>query len=133
VFQAWTDPKQLAQWWGPEHFTNPVCLLNLMPGGGLYIVMHAPDGTDYPMNGMFLDIIVPELLVFTSGVFEDRHGNDQLELQHTVIFDEDAAHTKLTVHSVVTRSSPQVQYALERIGESWMQSLVRLAQMLETV
>jgi uncharacterized protein YndB with AHSA1/START domain len=132
VFKAWTDPKQLARWWGPEDFTNPVCLLNVVPGGGLYIVMHAPDGTDYPMNGIFLDIIVPELLVFTSGVFEDRQGNDQLELQHTVIFDENAAQTKLTVHSVVTRSSPGMQHALGRISEGWMQSLARLAQILET-
>jgi len=131
VFSAWTDPKQLARWWGPEDFTNPVCLLNVTPGGGMYIVMHAPDGTDYPMNGYFIEIVTPELLVFTSGVFEDRQGNDQLEIQHTVIFDDLAGQTKLTVHSVVTRASPDMQGPMDRIAAGWEQSLERLAQLLE--
>lgn len=133
VFSAWTKPKQLARWWGPENFTNPVCLLNVVPGGGLYIVMHAPDGTDYPMNGLYIEVTAPELLVFTSGVFEDRQGVDQLEIQHTVIFDDAAGQTKLTVHSVVTRGLPDMQGPMDRLGTNWLQSLERLAQMLETM
>jgi uncharacterized protein YndB with AHSA1/START domain len=31
VFQAWTDPKHLAQWWGPKGFTNPVCEVDARP------------------------------------------------------------------------------------------------------
>jgi len=133
VFRAWTDPGQLAQWWGPENFTNPVCMLNVAPGGGMYIVMHAPDGTDYPVNGTFLEIIAPELLVFTSGIFEDRKGNDQLEIQHTVIFDNAADKTKLTLHAVVTRAAPGLQSSVDRMSTGWSQSLERLAQVLETI
>jgi uncharacterized protein YndB with AHSA1/START domain len=33
VFKAWTDPKHVAQWWGPPGFTNPVCELDVRPGG----------------------------------------------------------------------------------------------------
>jgi uncharacterized protein YndB with AHSA1/START domain len=33
VFQAWTDPKQMEQWWEPHRFTNPVCELDVRPGG----------------------------------------------------------------------------------------------------
>ncbi len=33
VFKVWTDPKHVAQWWGPHGFTNPVCELDLRPGG----------------------------------------------------------------------------------------------------
>jgi uncharacterized protein YndB with AHSA1/START domain len=33
VFKAWTDPEHLAQWWGPHGFTNPVCEVDLRPGG----------------------------------------------------------------------------------------------------
>jgi len=42
VFKAWTDPKRVAQWWGPNGFTNPVCELDVMRG---------PDGTIYPKLG----------------------------------------------------------------------------------
>src|SRR5277367_3819372 len=51
VFQAWTDPKHLAQWWGPRGFTNPVCEWDVRPGGKIYDVMRGPNGTDYPLGG----------------------------------------------------------------------------------
>lgn len=41
VFTAWTDPKQMAQWWGPHRFTNPVCELDVRPGGAIRIDMRA--------------------------------------------------------------------------------------------
>src|SRR5258705_11639360 len=62
VFRAWTDPKHLAQWWGPRGFTNPVCEVDLRVGGALRIVMRAPNGTEYPMRGVFREIVAPERL-----------------------------------------------------------------------
>src|SRR5471030_3335358 len=65
VFKAWTDPKHLAQWWGPRGFTNPVCEWDVRPGGKIYDVMRAPNGVDYPMGGEFCEIVPPERLVFS--------------------------------------------------------------------
>ena len=72
VWQAWTDPRQLAKWWGPHGFTNPVCEIDLRPGGAIHIVMRAPDGTDYPMRGEFREIVPPERLVFTNYPVDER-------------------------------------------------------------
>src|ERR1700689_4045546 len=66
VFAAWTDAKQLAQWWGPTGFTNPVCEIDVRPGGAIRIDMRAPDGTIYPMTGVFVEIVPLERIVFTS-------------------------------------------------------------------
>ena len=66
VFQAWTDPKHLSQWWGPKGFTNPVCEEDARVGGALRIVMRAPDGAEYPMIGVFREVVAPERLVFTN-------------------------------------------------------------------
>src|SRR5205085_2306725 len=63
VLGMWTDPKHVAQWWGPRGFTNPVCEMDVRPGGALRIVMRAPDGTEYPMPGIFRDVVAPERLV----------------------------------------------------------------------
>lgn len=73
VFNAWTDPRHMAQWWGPHGFTNPVCELDVRPGGAIRIVMRAPDGTDYPMTGVFHEIKEPERLVITTAV-DDKDG-----------------------------------------------------------
>ena len=45
VFAAWTDPERLKHWWGPKDFTNPVCELDVRPGGAIRIHMRGPDGT----------------------------------------------------------------------------------------
>lgn len=45
AWQAWTDSKMLAQWFGPRGFTTSVPVLDLCVGGALRIVMHGPDAT----------------------------------------------------------------------------------------
>src|SRR5208282_1015543 len=87
VFKAWTDPRHVAQWWGPKGFTNPVCEMDVRPGGALRIVMRAPDGSEYPMTGIFREIVAPERLVFTN-VAVDKAGKPLLEGLTTVTFAE---------------------------------------------
>jgi uncharacterized protein YndB with AHSA1/START domain len=48
VFEAYTDARQLAQWWGPNGFTTTTHAFEFRPGGVWDFVMHGPDGTDYP-------------------------------------------------------------------------------------
>jgi Xaa-Pro aminopeptidase/uncharacterized protein YndB with AHSA1/START domain len=83
VFQAWTDPKHLARWWGPKGFTNPVCELDVRPGGRIRIDMAGPDGVIHPMGGVFHEITAPERIVFTSTAFDDETGVPQLEVLST--------------------------------------------------
>ena len=66
VWKAWTDPKMLAQWFGPRGFTSSVPQLEVRVGGALRIVMHGPDGNDYPMKGVFREVVPPQRLVFTT-------------------------------------------------------------------
>lgn len=88
VFKTWTDPLHVAQWWGPEGFTNPVCRWDARPGGGIRIDMRAPDGTLYPMGGIFHEVIAPEWLDFTTTAHADAAGSDWLEVRHNVTFEE---------------------------------------------
>jgi uncharacterized protein YndB with AHSA1/START domain len=63
VFRAWT--KQLPLWWGPHGMTTPFCEMDLRPGGIFRTVMRAPDGTEYPTRGIFLEVVENERIVFT--------------------------------------------------------------------
>ncbi len=126
VFKAWTDPKHLAQWWGPRGFTNPVCEIDVRPGGAIRIDMRGPDGVVYPMSGAFHEIVPPERLVFTSSAF-----NGQIEVHNTVTFAEVDGKTKLTLRAVVVKSTPEVAAALAGMEEGWSQSLERLVELLK--
>src|SRR5665213_1920558 len=79
VYKAWTDPELLAKWWGPNGVTNPVCELDLRPGGAIDIVMLAGKelgdlaGNEWPITGIFQEIIPPSKLVYTStAILDDK-------------------------------------------------------------
>lgn len=64
VFNAWTDPDRLKNWWGPKGFTNTFHEFDLRPGGKWSFIMHGPDGVNYPNESVFVEIIEPELLIW---------------------------------------------------------------------
>lgn len=126
VFQAWTDPKHLAQWWGPRGFTNPVCEWDVRPGGKIYVVMRGPNGTDYPMGGEFREIVLPEKLVFTSGALDEK-GHLLFEFLHTVTFVGRADKTTLTIKSRVLSTTAGADKYIGGFDAGMTQSLEKLA------
>jgi len=56
VWEAFADPKQVVQWWGPHGFTATIAEMELHAGGKWRMVMHGPDGTDYPGEMTFLEV-----------------------------------------------------------------------------
>ena len=125
VFDAWTDVKHLAEWWGPAGFTNPVCKADAKPGGKIYIEMRSSNGTIYPMNGMFKEIIRPEKIVFISGAL-DKNGNQIFEVLNTVTFADENGKTKLTLHAVVDDISDVARPYIDGMNQGWNQSIDRL-------
>jgi len=130
VFKAWTEPERLKRWWGPKGFTNPICEVDLRPGGALRIHMRAPNGTIYPMTGVFQEIVAPERLVFTSAALDDE-GNPLFEQLTTVIFEEHEGKTKLNVIATVSKARPEAAPHLAGMDEGWRQMLDRLATEVE--
>ncbi|NWJ40625.1 MAG: SRPBCC domain-containing protein [Geothrix sp.] len=57
VFAAIQDPARLARWWGPAGFTNTFQTFEFREGGSWLFTMHGPDGTDYPNQSEFLEIV----------------------------------------------------------------------------
>ncbi len=57
VWEVWTKPEHIAQWWGPNGFTNTITIMEPVPGGHWHLVMHGPDGTNYPNKSKFIEII----------------------------------------------------------------------------
>jgi uncharacterized protein YndB with AHSA1/START domain len=127
VFRMWTDPAHLAKWWGPRGFTNPVCEIDARPGGALRIVMRAPDGTDYPMAGVFREIVAPERLVYTYCAL-DRDDNVLLDGVTVVTFAEEGGRTKLTVETHAVAVVPAALRYLEGMQAGWEQTLDGLEQ-----
>jgi uncharacterized protein YndB with AHSA1/START domain len=71
VFEAWTAPKHLSQWWGPDGFTTTTSAFDMRPGGVWRFVMHGPDGRDYQNRITFDEVVEPERLVYHHGGGDD--------------------------------------------------------------
>src|SRR6266581_3309178 len=125
VFRMWTDPQHVAKWWGPMGFTNPVCEMDVRPGGALRIAMRAPDGTDYPMIGTYREVVAPERLVFTNSAV-DGEGNPLLDGVTVVTFAERGGKTELTVQTHAIALVPSAAPMLEGMDAGWRQTLDRL-------
>jgi len=125
VFAAWTDPQHLAQWWGPRGFTNPVCEVDARPGGALRIVMRGPDGAEYPMRGIFREVVAPERLVFTN-IPVDQDDKPLMDGLTTVTFADQGGKTLLTLHTHAVGLAPIAARMLEGMEAGWTQSIDRL-------
>jgi uncharacterized protein YndB with AHSA1/START domain len=130
VWKAWTDPKRLAQWWGPAGFTNPVCEVDVRPGGAIRIDMRGPGGTVYPMTGVYREVVAPERLVFTVSALDEK-GSPLFEVLNTVTFAKQGGKTLLTVRAQVVDKAAGADAYLEGMEEGWSQSLVRLEALLK--
>jgi uncharacterized protein YndB with AHSA1/START domain len=138
LFNAWTDPRHLSQWWGPHG--NSTCRLDVRNGGTWRIVMRGPDGAEYPVKGVYREIVEPERIVMTidhSELPDDWHdrmnpgrdkskGGPKLEILATVTFEERDGKTTQTLQ--LRFESAAVRDTLLKIGmsEGWSQSLERL-------
>jgi uncharacterized protein YndB with AHSA1/START domain len=130
VWQAWTNPKMMAQWFAPKHFTNPVCELDVRPGGKLRIVMRGPDGNEYPCAGVFREVVKPERLVFTNNAV-DGDGKNLLEGLTTVTFTEQGGKTTMTLHTHAVGRAPIAKQMLAGMEAGWTQSIDKLEELLK--
>ena len=64
VWEVWTKPEHIANWWGPNGFTNTITKMDLTAGGEWDLVMHGPDGTDYKNKSLFKEIIPFKKIVY---------------------------------------------------------------------
>ena len=136
VWAAWTDEKQVAQWWAPQGFTNPTCEVDAKVGGKIYIVMQAGNnmgpmsGMKAPMGGVFSEIVPNRRLAFSNFALGEK-GEHLLEGMTTATFEDAGGSTKLTVHTGAAGTAPGVEQMLGGMEQGWNEQLDKLAEFVE--
>lgn len=72
VWEAWTDVKQVAKWWGPRGFTLTTHSKDLKVGGTWNYTMHGPDGVDWPNITTYHEVEKYSRLVYDHGASEGK-------------------------------------------------------------
>lgn len=135
VWEAWTTPEHVAQWWGPKGFSTRVEKLELKEGGKTRYVMVGPDGNEYPAEGTFTEIDAPKKFV-TTDEFPEDFDDSKTDLPQgktllTALFEDLGEQTKLTLR--ILHETVQDREKHEKMGvvQGWNSSLQCLEEHLE--
>ena len=132
VWNAWTDPQQVVQWWGPRGFTTTIHEMDVRPGGIWRHTMHGPDGTDYPNESKFIEVVKPERIVYSHG--GGKKCDPGVQAEATWTFEALGDKTRLTLRMVFP-SAVAREHVVKTYGaiEGGKQTLERLAEHLAKV
>jgi uncharacterized protein YndB with AHSA1/START domain len=119
VFRAWTEPELLKQWFAPRPYTTPVADLDVRPGGANLVVMRAPDGTEIPNPGVFLEVVENQRLVLTNAYTKAWEPSEKPFMTLIVTFEDLGGRTRYT--ALARHWSVADREAHERMGfhEGW--------------
>src|SRR5437588_5152071 len=140
VYKVWTDPQHVSKWWGPSVFTNPVCEIDLRPGGTYLYVMRSPEGMDFPVQGKFIEIVDNERIVYSHDMFEQQDfwkmmlgksvtsvDFSTLQLMITVTFEDHGNKTKLALITRFVSNDLRDAMLKMQMAEGWTESLEKFA------
>jgi len=129
VFSAWTEPRHLAQWWGPNGFSTTTDSFDFRPGGVWRFVMHGPDGRDYQNRITFDEIVPPERIAYHHGGGDDV---EPVQFKTLVTFEDLGPKTKLTMLGIFP-SAEERDRVIREYGadKGQVQTLARLAEYVD--
>ena len=124
VFGAFTAPDELAQWWGPEHFSVPSLEYSPRVGDSYRIEMQPPEGDPFHLTGKFHKVDPPARLAYTFG-WEDPDPDD-IENLVELSFRDLGESTEVVLTQGPFKTGPRRE--VHRNG--WTDSFDRLARFL---
>jgi uncharacterized protein YndB with AHSA1/START domain len=137
VWQAWTNPEMLKQWWGPDNVTIPECEVDLKVGGKFYIVMEAGKamgpykGTLWPMLAEFTVVETNSKLSYTAQAWTENHKEETTIDQTTeIVFSEENGKTNIKVKATIYKAGPGAGMAAAGMQAGFTQQLEKLNQFL---
>jgi uncharacterized protein YndB with AHSA1/START domain len=124
VFELFTDPDLLAQWWGPRGFSVPRPDWDPRVGASYRIEMQPPGGDPFHLVGEFRDVEPPARLAFTF-VWEPADPDD-VETLATLSFADARDSTEVTLEQGPFKTEERVE--LHRGG--WRESFDKLEELV---
>lgn len=143
VYKAWTNAEYLAQWFGPHGFFCPECSVDLRVGGEFNVTMQGADGELHRMEYKLLVVAENEKLVIVDdssdlpedvlrqvNEFNGISGDTAIELQWTILFEDEEGGTKLTLVTHAYSAEGKEQMLRRGDAEGWAMIMEKLDSVL---
>jgi uncharacterized protein YndB with AHSA1/START domain len=123
VWEVFTNPDHIKNWWGPNGFTNTITKMDIRPGGEWNLIMHGPDGTDFKNKSVFKEIVKNKRIVF------EHFAPDFIA---TIQFEEQGKKTFINWHMLFETREVFVQAVKTfKADEGLKQNIEKLSNYLE--
>lgn len=119
VWEVWTTPEHIKNWWGPNGFTNTITKMDVTENGVWDLIMHGPDGTDYKNKSIFKEVVKYRKLVY-------EHISAPKFLA-TIEFEEQGEKTLLNWHMLFETKEQFIQVVKTfKADEGLKQNIIKL-------
>ncbi len=143
VWQAWTKPEQLKQWFTPKPWRTIDCEIDLRAGGLFRTVMQSPEGQDFPNVGCYLEVVDNERLVWTNALgrgfrpCEQRAGSaghecDELVFTAVITLAQHANGTRYVAKLMHGDEASRQKHESMGFHEGWGAALDQLVAMIKS-
>jgi uncharacterized protein YndB with AHSA1/START domain len=131
VFQAFTDPELLKQWFAPLPWTITRVETDVRPGGSSLVVMRGPDGSEFPNPGVYLEVVKNERLVFTDAYSKAWEPSEKPFMTVILTFENQDGRTKYTARAKHWSVADREVHEKMGFHAGWSQCAEQLAALIE--
>jgi uncharacterized protein YndB with AHSA1/START domain len=134
VWEAWTTPERLKQWFTPAPWTTVDCEIDLRPGGIFRTVMRSPEGEEVPGSGCYLEVVPNRRLVWTAALGPGYRPNvlsaDDLAFTAVIELEPQGAGTKYTAIAIHPDAATAERHSAMGFHDGWGKALDQLVALV---
>ncbi|MEI8572845.1 polyketide cyclase [Methylomonas sp. LW13] len=130
LYKAWTEPALLKQWFCPKPWTVAEAELDVRAGGTSIIVMRGPDGEEFPNQGIYLEVVPNERLVFTDAYTSAWEPSAKPFMTGIITFTPEAGKTRYTARVLHWTAADRKAHEEMGFHEGWGKATDQLAELV---
>ena len=128
VWEAWTNPEHIAQWWSPKGIKTEIIKHDFVEGGAWRFEMPMPDGNRFIAEGEYVEIVEFEKIVSKADFKPMTEG---VEIQ--ALFEAQGNQTRFTFNVVHATEEYRIQQEKMGILNGWGSVFNRLEELLSRI
>lgn len=143
VWQAWTTPELIKQWFTPAPWQTVDCRIDLRPGGSFHTVMRSPEGEEFPNTGCYLEVKDGERLVWTDALepgfrptrrlTDNAAGGGITAFTAVISLADHGSGTKYTAIAMHRSETERASHEAMGFHEGWGAALDQLVALVRTL
>jgi uncharacterized protein YndB with AHSA1/START domain len=130
IFKAWTTPELLREFFVPKPWTIAAVDIDPRPGGRCNFTMRSPEGEDMPNEGVYLEVVPDQRLVFTDAYTEGWVPSAKPFFTGMIELSDEDGGTRYTARARHWKAEDKARHEAMGFHEGWSAVLDQLVALI---